>query len=404
MTFGAQIQHGKSVNRERNVVVEVKDPSAESGDVLLLRLLDQCVELNASDLHLSTGEPPFFRFRGKLIRAENGVALTAEQLQQIVQSLVGVDFEQRLQRRGWIDGSLSGNHEARYRFNVFRRQSDLAVAIRRLENRIRPLDELGLPESLYELADLRDGLVIVSGPTGSGKSTTLATLIDRINERQQSHIITVEDPIEYLHPSKKSLVNQRQVGIDCPTFNDALVAALRQDPDVILVGEIRDLETIRIALTAAETGHLVFTTVHAGDSVGVIERITSVFPADEQAGVRRQLSLVLRANVSQRLLIADGKAVEADVRRGTELVRRRVVTSEVMRVNSAVANLIANGKSRQIYSAIESGTTGGMQTLDQDLARLMAVGMISERTAVAYAHNPSVVLDRYERLRRGGRR
>ncbi|MEM0926192.1 MAG: PilT/PilU family type 4a pilus ATPase, partial [Planctomycetota bacterium] len=283
--------------------------------------------------------------------------------------------------------------------NVFVSQGVLAIAIRRLDDTIRPLSELGLPDSLYSLADLRDGLVVVSGPTGSGKSTTLATLIDRINRQHQSHIITIEDPIEYLHPSQRSLVHQRQLGVDCPSFHDALVASLRQDPDVILVGEIRELETIRIAITAAETGHLVFTTVHAGDSVGVIERITSVFPADEQSGVRRQLALIMRANISQKLILADGSAVVADERRGSNDVKRRVIASEVMRVNSAVSNLIATGKSQQIYSVIESGTSAGMQTLDQDLARLMREGLISERTAMAYANNPTIVADRFARMR-----
>lgn len=371
---------------------------------LLTPLLNACVEASASDLHLSTGEPPFMRRRGKLIRSQWDGVLTDSQMNQIACELIGPNIEQQLQRKGDVDGSVTGCDNVRFRFNIYQRQSKLAIAVRRLEDRIRTLEELGLPDSLYELSDLRDGLVIVSGPTGSGKTTTLATLIDRVNQNQQSHIITIEDPIEYLHPSRQSLVNQRQLGVDCPTFNDALVSSLRQDPDVILVGEIRELETVRIALTAAETGHLVFTTVHAGDSVGVIERITSVFPAEEQAGVRQQLALVLRANVSQKLLIADGNAVVADERRGTETVRRRVIASEIMRVNSAVANLIASGKSRQIYSAIESGASGGMQTLDQDLARLMVKGMISERTAMAYAHNFSVVIDRYERLRRGGRR
>ena len=179
------------------------------------------------------------------------------------------------------------------------------------------------------------------------------------------------------------------------------MASLRQDPDVILVGEIRDLETIRIAITAAETGHLVFTTVHAGDSVGVIERITSVFPAEEQSGVRRQLALVLRANISQKLIVADGSAVVADERRGSDDVKRRVIASEVLRVNSAAANLIATGKSQQIYSVIESGKAAGMQTLDQDLARLMKNRLISERTAMAYAHNPKIVADRFARMREG---
>ena len=365
----------------------------------LHRLLDQCVTMGASDLHLGTHEPPFFRNRGRMIRADGFEPLDPVQLREIALVMVGDSLDEQITRRGAIDGALTGRDGSRYRFNVFVSQGLLAIAIRRLDDQIRPLEELGLPDSLYSLADLRDGLVIVSGPTGSGKSTTLATLIDRINRQHQSHIITIEDPVEYLHPSQKSLVHQRQLGIDCPSFHDALVSSLRQDPDVILVGEIRELETIRIAITAAETGHLVFTTVHAGDSVGVIERITSVFPADEQAGVRRQLALVLRANISQKLIVADGSAVIADERRGENEVKRRVIASEIMRVNSAVANLIASGRSNQIYSSIESGAAAGMQTLDQDLARLMKEKLISERTAMAYANNPAIVADRFARMR-----
>ena len=371
-------------------------PAASS---LLQSLLAECATINASDVHLSSGQPPFFRNRGRLIRSDKWQTLTPADLLILADELTDGQTETQIERRGAIDGAVTGNGNTRYRFNIFRRQGDIAIAIRRLEDRIRPLSELGLPDSLYALSELRDGLVVVSGPTGSGKSTTLATLIDRINRERPVHIITIEDPIEYLHPPREALVNQRQLGMDTPTYHDALVSSLRQDPDVILVGEIRELETIRIAITAAETGHLVFTTVHASDAVGVIERITSVFPAEEQAGVRRQLALVLRAVVAQQLIVADGPAVTADENRGTEEVARRVVVSEIMRVTPAVANLIATGKSHQVYSSIESGTAAGMQTRDQDLARLMHKGMISDRSATAYAHNPTAVEERLMRLR-----
>ncbi|MEM9588570.1 MAG: PilT/PilU family type 4a pilus ATPase, partial [Planctomycetota bacterium] len=355
---------------ESSLDVEPSDPEQR-----LHQLLDHCVAIGASDLHLASGELPFFRNRGLMLRDERFGKLDSGQIRELAMTMAGPSLDEQITRRGALDGSLTGRDRSRYRFNIYVSGGVLAIAIRRLDDQIRPLEELGLPDSLYSLADLRDGLVIVSGPTGSGKSTTLATLIDRINRQHLSHIITIEDPVEYLHPSQKSLVHQRQLGIDCPSFQDALVASLRQDPDVILVGEIRELETIRIAITAAETGHLVFTTVHAGDSVGVIERITSVFPAEEQSGVRRQLALVLRANISQKLLVADGSAVVADEKRGSSEVKRRVIASEIMHVNSAVANLIASGKSQQIYSVIESGSSAGMQTLDQDLARLMKEGL-----------------------------
>jgi twitching motility protein PilT len=371
-----------------------------SGASLLDELLRLCASSGASDLHLAPLEPPFLRIDGTLLRAEGYPELSITQVTELAHCIAADRDWSRLESMGAIDGAVTGPSGGRYRFNVFRRQDELAVAIRRLEDRIRSLGELGMPESLYDLAELRDGLVVVAGPTGSGKSTTLATLIDRINRTERGHIITIEDPIEYLHPSRECLVNQRQVGADTRDFYHALVASLRQDPDVILVGEIRELETIRTAITAAETGHLVFATVHAGDSVGVIERLVSVFPAEEQAGMRRQLSLVLRAVISQHLMIADGRLASQQTE-GRRRVAPRVVASEVLRINSAVANLVATGKTSQIYSLIESGAADGMQTLDQDLARLVHKGSISERTAAAYARNPAIVQERLARLRSG---
>lgn len=384
-----------NLNSGRKIPVALNPQAAQE---FLADLLRTCVAEGASDLHLSSGQPPFFRAQGKLKRDESWPTLTGDDVLVIAGILAKRDLS------SWTKGAIDGaTTEAggRFRFNIFRKQDSTAVAIRRLEERIRPLSELGLPDSLYDLSELKDGLVIVAGPTGSGKSTTLATLIDRINHEQQSHIITIEDPIEYVHPPRSSLVNQRQIGVDSDSFNDALVSSLRQDPDVILVGEIRELETIRTAITAAETGHLVFATVHAPDCTGVIERIVSVFPSDEQAGVRRQLALVLKAVIAQHLMVADGPAVVADEEARTRDVARRVLSSEILRVNSAVANLIASGKSAQILSQIESGAASGMRTLDQNLAELVHEGMISLRTAEAYAQNPTIVQDRLTRLKRG---
>jgi twitching motility protein PilT len=290
-----------------------------------------------------------------------------------------------------VDGAVSAPGGARFRYNIFRRQGETALALRRLEDRFRTLGELGLPASLYGLCDLRDGLVVISGPTGSGKSTTLATLLDRINRERTGHIVTIEDPLEYLHAPVQCVVNQRQVGLDAPCFNDALVDALRQDPDVILVGEVRDLDTIRTAIIAAETGHLVFTTLHAGDCVGAVERLVAVFPADEQEGIRRQLSLVLRAVAAQHLL-APARGAGSAARAPDVLPC--VAVSEILMVTPAVANLIATGKSAQIYSAMEAGASLGMQTMEQDLARLWTSGRISETAAMALARNPAVVRDR----------
>jgi len=367
---------------------------------LLDDLLSDCVRLDASDVHLVPGRAPFFRVHGVLEAQAERVPLTPADLDVIVETLTRNFDRDAMTRNGAIDGAITGPGGVRFRFNVFRSQGEMAAAIRRLEDRFRSLSDLGLPESLYSLCDLPDGLVLVCGPTGSGKSTTLATMLDRINRTRKCHVITIEDPVEYLHESQLSLVNQRQLGRDTPGFNEALVASLRQDPDVILVGEIRDLNTIRTAVTAAETGHLVFTTVHAGDCVGSLERVVSVFPADEQIGVRRQLSLVLRAVIAQHLLVADGPAAIRPSSPGQTVRRSRIVTSEVMTSTPAVANLIASAKTNQIYSAMETGTAQGMQTLEQDLARLVVIGMITEATATMMSRSPGVLKDRIAMLRK----
>jgi twitching motility protein PilT len=299
---------------------------------------------------------------------------------------------------GSYDGALTSARGVRFRLNVYQRQGLLNIALRRLDDQFRPLKELGLPESLHQLCRQQHGLVVIAGPTGSGKTTTLATLLDQINRQRRCHIITIEDPVEYVHVSKLALVNQRQLGIDTPSFNDALVSAMRQDPDVILVGEIRDLNTIRTAITAAETGHLVFTTVHAGDCVGAIERMVAVFPAGEQDGIRRQLALVLRAVVAQHLLVADGPAARQQAN-GITTRGRRVLAAEVLTVTGAVANLVASGKSNLIYSAMESGGQQGMQTMEQSLAELFVRGEISEQSVNALSRHPGQVFERAARLR-----
>lgn len=374
--------------------------------LLLEELLGDCVRQGASDLHLAPGLPPYFRVQGVLGPIDRRQPMPAAALEQLAAATAERSQLPHLGSSGSLDGALTAQDGTRFRFNLFRRQGNVSIALRRLEDRFRSLADLGLPEELYQLCDLPDGLVLVAGPTGAGKSTTLATLIDRINRTRRCHIVTIEDPIEYLHLPQMSLVNQRQVGMDTTSFNEALVASLRQDPDVILVGEIRDLATIRTAITAAETGHLVLTTVHAGDCVGTIERLVSVFPADEQPGIRRQLALVLKAIIAQHLIVADGPAGlenQASTNGQSDLPqrRRRVVTSEVLIANPAVANLIASAKGNQIYSAMESGGHLGMQTLEEDLARLWAGNLISETTATTLARNPAIVRDRAASLRTG---
>lgn len=366
--------------------------------------LARCVTLNASDLHIASGLPPYYRVHGMLQPDPEAGPIHPGQVETWARQLTHVLAGPPLRETGAWDGALTSADGTRFRFNVYQRQGQLNLALRRLDDRFRTLRELGLPDSLYRLCQQRYGLVVVAGPTGSGKSTTLATLIDHINRTRSGHIITIEDPVEYLHVSQGALVNQRQLGIDAPSFADALVAAMRQDPDVILVGEIRDLTTIRTAITAAETGHLVFTTVHAGDCVGAIERMVSVFPAGEQDGVRRQLSLVLRAIVAQHLLVADGAA---EVNRKSETSSepfRRVLAAEVLVANSAVANLIASAKSNLIYSAMESGGAAGMQTMEQSLAELFARGAISAESVNALSRQPSIVYERASRFSAGGSR
>lgn len=362
-------------------------------------LLDRCLDLGASDLHLATDDHPYFRVHGVLRSDGTSPRITAAQIEQWARETTGQSTGPVVRDSGSYDCALTSKQGVRFRVNIYKVRGRIHLALRRLDDHFRPLSELGLPESLTQLCLQLYGLVVIAGPTGSGKTTTLATLLDHINQTRRCHLITIEDPVEYLHQSNLALVNQRQLGIDTPSFNDALVAAMRQDPDVILVGEIRDLTTIRTAITAAETGHLVFTTVHAGDCVGAIERMVSVFPAGEQDGIRRQLALVLRAVVAQHLVVADGSGRKTRSKDEEEPKGRRVLAAEILMANQAVANLIATSKSNLIYSAMESGTQQGMQTMEHSLATLYLRGDISEQTVNALARKPAQVFERASRMR-----
>jgi twitching motility protein PilT len=284
-----------------------------------------------------------------------------------------------------VDFAFFAERGTRFRANVFRQRGTIAMAIRRLDDEFRSFDELTLPPQMMQLANFPHGLVIVTGPTGSGKSTTLATLINRINESRHAHIITIEDPLEFIHVNKQSLVRQRELYCDVPTFADAVRASLREDPDVILVGEMRDLETMRAAIIAAETGHLVFSTLHTGDVVGSISRMTSVFPAEEQSAVKNQLARVLRAVVAQKLVHRVGG-------------NGRVPAVEIMFVTPAIANLIRTGEIQQIYSLMQTGNADGMLLLEQSLANLFHFGLITRDDAVRLARDTTIFESRLKRL------
>ncbi len=359
------------------------DPAARARLDALLRAV--CA-LGASDLHLTAGEPPSVRRVGALEPLAGVAPTSAEETAALAASLLDPGQRRAFAAEGALDLALSLREGARFRVNVFRERDRVALAIRRLDDRIRSFAELRLPEQLGALAELDEGLLLVVGPTGSGKSTTLATLIDLINATRPVHVVTLEDPIEYLHLSRRALVRQRQLHSDFAGFARALRATLREDPDVILVGELRDRATLRATLMAAETGHLVLSTLHAGSAVGAAERFVGAFGEDERDSVRHQLSHVLRAVIAQRLLpTRDGAA--------------RVPAVELLHVTPAVANLIRAGKPTQVASAMESGASLGMQTLEQSLAALVARGLVDEERARRAARDASAFAERLRHLR-----
>ncbi len=352
---------------------------------LLLELFEHCNSMKASDIHLAESEQTFARVAGEMVTFDR--IYNHDEVLSMVQELIGQSGMDLLKSRGSIDGAKGLERDGqthRFRFNVYRASGKLSIAFRKLEDKFRSLEELGLPNTLHEICDAKDGLILVAGPTGSGKSTTIATLIDQINQTRSSHIITVEDPIEYIHRPRQSRVTQRQVGIDTPNFHQGMVDAVRQDPDILLVGELRDLETIDSAIQIAATGHLVFATVHAGDCVGAIERIVNVFPGDQQSMIRQFLSSSLRAGVAQHLLRTEAKGDKQST---------CVLANELLVVNSAVSNLIRSGNLAQIRSVMETGASSGMYTLDSCLARLVRTGKISMATARSLAHNTKLLFE-----------
>ena len=335
-------------------------------------LLGETVTHDASDLHITVGSHPVVRVRGKLQPLESYPKLTPQLTRTLLYSILSTEQQKELEVKRQIDVSHSVPGLARFRVNVYFQRRSLGAAFRQIPDRLKTLEELGLPESLHTLASKPRGLVVVTGPTGSGKSTTLAAVIDEINRTRHDHIVTIEDPIEFVHWHKNCLVNQREIGSDATSFADALRAALRQDPDVILLGEMRDLETIATALTAAETGHLVFATLHTQSAPGTIDRIIDVFPGHQQDQVRTQIASSLQGVVTQALLpTADGTG--------------RVPALEILLPDDATRNLIRQGKIEQIYSVMQTNTKRGMQTLEQSLADLVSSGVVTSDVAMTYS-------------------
>jgi twitching motility protein PilT len=341
---------------------------------LLAALLIECQDTGSSDLHLSAGARPTLRVNGTLCPMEDRAILTPPVIQRMLYAILTQKQRERFEEELELDFAYALPGRARFRVNLYRQRDALGAAFRLIPYEIKALEDLGVPPSVANFSMLPRGFVLVTGPTGSGKSTTLAALVDLANRNRRDHIMTVEDPIEFLHTHKACLVNQREVGEDTWSFQNALKHVLRQDPDVILVGEMRDLETISVALTAAETGHLVFATLHTQDAAQTIDRVIDVFPAHQQQQIRVQLAGAIQGVVCQTLCKTfDGKG--------------RAVATEVLVATPAIRNLIREGKTHQIYSALQAGARHGMHTLDQHLAELVKAGRITYETALDKCHH-----------------
>jgi twitching motility protein PilT len=339
-------------------------------------ILIQVVKQKASDLHLTAGVPPMIRQRGSLVPLDGIPKLTPTDTREIIYAILNSTQRQRLETEWQIDFAYAVPGHGRFRVNAYMQRGTLGAAFRLIPSETVPIEKLGMPPVIREFAKKPRGIVLVTGPTGSGKSTTLASIINEINETRDEHILTIEDPIEFLHSHKKCIVNQRELGADAVSFSLALKAALRQDPDVILVGEMRDMETIGTALTAAETGHLVFATLHTQDAPQTVDRIIDVFPPAQQGQVRSQLAIGLQGIVTQTLIpTADGMG--------------RCVAAEVLVPTPGVRNLIREGKNHQIYSLIQTGGSVGMQTMDASLAGLVRAGKITMAAAESRSSQPT---------------
>jgi twitching motility protein PilT len=347
-------------------------------------LLERAVELGASDLHITAGSHPAIRVHGHIELLHDFAVLDPDSVRELMYRITTTEQQKKLELQRQLDFAYGLRGLSRFRVNVYYQRESLAAAFRTIPTDIRSVEDLGLPPSMHELTTKPRGLVLVTGPTGSGKSTTLAALIDEINQARTDHIITIEDPIEFLHSHKRCIVNQREVGQDAIGFAEALRGALRQDPDVILLGEMRYLETIATALTAAETGHLVFATLHTQSAPSTIDRIIDVFPAAQQDQIRQQIANSLQGIVTQTLIpTLDGLG--------------RVAGLEILFLDDAIRNLIRQGKIEQIYSYMQTGTRRGMQTMEQSLLELIQKRLISVPEAISRSSRPEALLSALDR-------
>lgn len=345
------------------------------GNVQIQQLFKVMVDNGASDLHLTVGSQPAMRIHGEIVRVKVGT-LTAEDNKRLVYQILTQEQQSHLEKNLELDFSFGIKGLARFRANVFYSKGAVAAVFRQIPSLIPDFKSLGLPNVLLDMTDVSNGLILVTGPTGSGKSTTLAALIDRLNTKEAGHIITLEDPIEFVHLHKTSIVNQREVGADTLNFKNGLRSLLRQDPDIVLVGELRDVETIEAALTIAETGHLVFGTLHTNSAIQTLNRIINVFPSDQQAQIRTLLSFVLQGVVAQQLL-------------PKSFTKGRAAVQEILIPNPAIRNLIREDKMHQIYSSMQIGQDkSGMQTMNQAIHKLVQTGVIDNATAMSYSTMP----------------
>ena len=358
-------------------------PTAVPTSVKIETLLEACIKHGASDLHIQVGLPPILRIDGSLVPIPNTPILTTEIVDTLIFSTLDSMQRETLAKDKEFDYSFAFGEIARFRVNAFNEKGHLAAAFRLIPIKMPTIEELGMPQVISGFADYPRGLVLVTGPTGSGKSTTLAAIINKINSEKSVHILTIEDPIEFTHKSKRSLVAQREVHYDTYSFSRALKSALREDPDVVLLGEMRDLETISAAITIAETGHLVFATLHTNSAAQSVDRMIDVFPAEQQPQIRSQLAGILMAVCSQRLVPAIGGG--------------RVCAAEIMVANTAIRSIIREGKTHQLDTAIQTGASEGMQTMDRTLAKLVQQGTVTYDSAREYA----VDVREFERIVKG---